>query len=181
MRLISVVVAVGCVVGLVGCSASKPSAAPTFDPAPVAPTPTGLVLTPEQQAVADAVTRYFKVVDDISTDEKVSIGEIKTVAAGQWATDLANDLFAARGLGLKVVGKGKSEVLSVKVASTDATLEECFDGREVYTLQEGQKSVSDEQRAEEKKPPYIGIVSLKKTSNKWFVTGLKAGKECPAK
>lgn len=181
MRLIPVVTMLTCVVGLVGCSGSTPTASKPFETTPATPSPTGLVLTPEQQAVADAVTRYFKVVNAISADDKVSIAEIKTVAAEPWATELADSLFAARGLGLKVVGKEKSEILSVKVNSTAATLEKCYDGREIYTLQEGQKTVSAEQRAEKKKPPYVGIVSLKRVSNSWLVTGLKVGKECPTR
>jgi len=103
-KIFAVMAAVACAVALAGCNAedTPPSPGPT-SPAPSAgttatsatPTPTK-TLTPEQQdlrSVEEAITQYWRVIDEAASDPTQSLNVLATVARSQalaqWQTTLA--------------------------------------------------------------------------------------------
>jgi len=103
-KIFAVMAAVACAVALAGCNAedTPPSPGPT-SPAPSAgttatsatPTPTK-TLTPEQQdlrSAEEAITQYWRVIDEAASDPTQSLNVLATVARSQalaqWQTTLA--------------------------------------------------------------------------------------------
>ena len=103
-KIFAIVAAVACAVALAGCNAedTPPSPGPT-SPAPSAgttatsatPTPTK-TLTPEQQdlrSAEEAITQYWRVIDEAASDPTQSLNVLATVARSQalaqWQTTLA--------------------------------------------------------------------------------------------
>ena len=103
-RMLAIVAAVACAVALAGCNAedTPPSPGPT-SPAPSAgttatsatPTPTK-TLSPEQQdlrSAEEAITQYWRVIDEAASDPTQSLNVLATVARSQalaqWQTTLA--------------------------------------------------------------------------------------------
>ena len=103
-KIFAVMAAVACAVALAGCNAedTPPSPGPT-SPAPsagttatsVTPTPTK-TLTPEQQdlrSAEEAITQYWRVIDEAASDPTQSLNVLATVARSQalaqWQTTLA--------------------------------------------------------------------------------------------
>ena len=103
-KIFAVMAAVACGVALAGCNAedTPPSPGPT-SPAPSAgttatsatPTPTQ-TLTPEQQdlrSAEEAITQYWRVIDEAASDPTQSLNVLATVARSQalaqWQTTLA--------------------------------------------------------------------------------------------
>ena len=103
-KIFAVMAAVACAVALAGCNAedTPPSPGPT-SPAPSAgttatsPTPTPTkALTPEEQDVRsaeEAITQYWRVIDEAASDPTQSLNVLATVARSQalaqWQTTLA--------------------------------------------------------------------------------------------
>ena len=103
-RMFAAMAAFACAVALAGCNAedTPPSPGPT-SPAPSAgttatsatPTPTK-TLTPEQQdlrSAEEAITQYWRVIDEAASDPTQSLNVLATVARSQalaqWQTTLA--------------------------------------------------------------------------------------------
>ena len=103
-RMFAIVAVVACAVALAACNAedTPPSPGPT-SPAPSAgttatsatPTPTK-TLTPEQQdlrSAEEAITQYWRVIDEAASDPTQSLNVLATVARSQalaqWQTTLA--------------------------------------------------------------------------------------------
>jgi hypothetical protein len=80
-----------------------------------ATTPTGPTLTPEQQAVADAVTRYDKVVKEVSDGAPLEEGKLRTVAVEPALTIVGKKLFELKALKNRTVGKSTNRIRSVKI------------------------------------------------------------------
>ena len=152
-RMFAAMAAFACAVALTGCNVddTRPSPGPT-SPAPPAgttatsatPTPTK-TLTPEQQdlrSAEEAITEYWRVLDEAASDPTQSLNVLATVARSQalaqWQTTLAND--RAQGL----TQKGISTVRDAEAATKDGktfTVSACLDVSAVDVVDATGKSV----------------------------------------
>ena len=152
-KIFAVMAAVACAVALAGCNAedTPPSPGPT-SPAPSAgttatsatPTPTK-TLTPEQQdlrSAEEAITEYWRVIDEAASSPTQSLNVLATVARSQALAQWQTTLTADRGKGL--TQKGLSVVRDAEAATKDGktyTVIACLDVSAVDVVDADGKSV----------------------------------------
>ena len=152
-KIFAVIAAVACGVALAGCNAedTPPSPGPT-SPAPSAgttatsatPTPTK-TLTPEQQdlrSAEEAITQYWRVIDEAASDPTQSLNVLATVARSQALAQWQTTLTADRGKGL--TQQGLSVVRDAEAVTKDGktyTVIACLDVSAVDVVDADGKSV----------------------------------------
>ncbi len=152
-KIFAVMAAVACAVALAGCNAedTPPSPGPT-SPAPSAgttatsatPTPTK-TLTPEQQdlrSAEEAITQYWRVIDEAASDPTQSLNVLATVARSQALAQWQTTLTADRGKGL--TQQGLSVVRDAEAVTKDGktyTVIACLDVSAVDVVDADGKSV----------------------------------------
>ena len=152
-KIFAVMAAVACAVALAGCNAedTPPSPGPT-SPAPSAgttatsatPTPTK-TLSPEQQdlrSAEEAITQYWRVIDEAASDPTQSLNVLATVARSQALAQWQTTLTADRGKGL--TQNGLSVVRDAEAATKDGktyTVIACLDVSAVDVVDADGKSV----------------------------------------
>jgi hypothetical protein len=174
MQRIHRTVGIAVMLGLAGCSQSPASRPVTLDTASVTPSPTGVVLTPEQQAVADAVARYDKALDTFFRGGPLKKANLTAVAAEPWATTLGNNLFAVRAQNYQLIGTAETKLQGVVISGSSAVVKHCRDDRNLQTVKIGQPNPTGGFGD----PPYIGVTNLKWANAKWLVSGVSVGGKC---
>jgi hypothetical protein len=139
-----------------------------------AATPTGPTLAPEQQAVADAVTRYDKVVKEMSDGAPLEERKLRTVAVEPALTIVGKKLFELRALQNRTVGKSTNRIGSVKISGKTAKVEDCTDSQGTNVVSGG----SNPTKVAEGTPPTSGFTSLVQVGGRWLVKQIEVGGEC---
>jgi hypothetical protein len=163
--------------GLAGCSASDDTGGlpEITDVTSPATTPTGPSLTPDQQAVADAVTRYDQVLTSISDGAPLDEKRIKSVAVDPWATTIGKRIFEFKALEKHTTGTHVSVIESVVLKDETAEVVDCTDARKTEIV-----SASDS-------PPTTvsggddilrGTTSLIRVRGKWLVKNFDVIGKC---
>lgn len=154
-RMFAAMAAVACAVALAGCNAedTQPSPGPTspgLSPSSGTaatsspPTPTRS-LTPEQQdlrSAEEAITEYWRVIDEAASSPTQSLNVLATVARSQALAQWQTTLTADRGKGL--TQKGLSVVRDAEAATKDGktyTVIACLDVSAVDVVDADGKSV----------------------------------------
>ena len=125
--------------GLGGCinpTLPTPSPTPmqTVDPTPTpSPSPT-LSLTAEQEAAADAVLRFYEIVNQVASNDEVDLNSVYEVAGGETAQAWLRDLQAMKVAGLLQVGSAEPEVRTVEGLAEPYTVETCVDTSKVNVV-----------------------------------------------
>lgn len=135
--------------GLAGCITTNP---PTPTPTPVvspsltpSPTPTPTPsLTPEQQAAADAVAKFYEVVNQVATNNEVDLNSIYEVAGGDAAQAWLRDLQAMKVAGLVQTGVAVPEVREVEGDNEPYVVATCVDTTQADVIDKQGKSVVGE-------------------------------------
>jgi hypothetical protein len=162
---------------LVGCSGQEDtSGLPPLASAttPTKPTSTGLVLTPEQQAVADAVTRYDTVIKTMADGAPLDKKKIATVAVEPWLTQSTNRLFALKALGNRTVGTYESTIMDISITGKSAKYTKCGDSRNRKVVSIGP---SPTLVAKGSKPMVIEI-QLVQIDEKWLIRNVREARKC---
>lgn len=186
-RPLAVVVLLACTVALVACNSEnpRPSSSVSRDPAPSSSMSTSPVpsptkpLTPAEQdllSAGEAVTQYWRVLDEVASDPKVSLNVLATVARSQaleqWQTTLAAD--RAQG----VEQQGRARVRGAVASSGDGksfAVSACVDFSEVDVVDASGKSVVKAGRPVAQRYSYV----VQKAPEGFFVTeDLFKGQPC---
>lgn len=154
LRMFAIIAAVACAVALAGCNAedAPPSPGPT-SPAltssgttATGPTPTPTkALTPEEQdlrSAEEAITEYWRVLDEAASSPTQSLNVLATVARSQALAQWQTTLTADRGKGL--TQEGLSVVRDAEAATKDGktyTVIACLDVSAVDVVDADGKSV----------------------------------------
>jgi hypothetical protein len=162
---------------LAGCSDQEDTSG--LPPLATAATPTkatltGLVLTPEQQAVADAVTRYDTVIKTMSDGAPLDMNKINKVAVDPWATKVGKNLFGLKALKNRTRGNYKSRVKVIKIVGMVASLTACSDSRGINLVSQGPTPTVVAKGSR----PMIIKIDLIQEDGKWFVMNLKEVGKC---
>jgi hypothetical protein len=162
--------------GAAGCSNEEKTYGLQSPPGASSPTssPTGLGLTPEQKAVADAVTRYDAVIKTMSDGARLDMNKIRTVAVDPWATKAGRNLLILKAQKYRTTGKLTNSTRDIKISASRAVFVECSDSR-------GQQVVTDDSRHETVTAgaaPRVATSVLVKINGHWFVQNIKEGKAC---
>jgi hypothetical protein len=162
---------------LVGCSGQEDtSGLPPLASAttPTKPTSTGLVLTPEQQAVADAVTRFDTIVNAMSDGARLDIGKIATVAVDPALSKVGDNLFGLKALKNRTSGAPKILVQRVSIEGHGSILTRCVDYHDVIVVSMDPKPTTVGRGGDSS----IEKISLVQVHGKWFIKGVGGGEEC---
>jgi hypothetical protein len=139
-----------------------------------AATPTGPSLTPEQQAVADAVTRYDKVTDTMFDGSPLEERKVRSVAVDPWATVVGEKIYEMQALKYRTVGTSKMAIREIRVSGTTAQYAACFDFRRTKVVTSGPTPTDVYMGT----APSLDEFSLVQMNQKWFVKNVRRGKEC---
>jgi hypothetical protein len=139
-----------------------------------AATPTGPTLTPEQQAVADAVTRYDKVTDTMFDGSPLEERKVRSVAVDPWATVVGKKIYEMQALKYRTVGTSKIAIREIRVSGTTAQYVACFDFRRTKVVTSGPTPTDVYMGT----APSLDEFSLVQMNQKWFVKNVRRGKEC---
>jgi hypothetical protein len=137
-------------------------------------TSTEPVLSAEQQAVADAVTRYDSMIDEISGGAPIDMNKLKSVALDPWATTMGKNLFQLKALKQHTTGTSNSTIISVFISKNTAVFVDCTDSRKLAVV----STASVPTTIGRGRGPAIDKVSLVKVSNKWIVKNVESGGKC---
>jgi hypothetical protein len=94
-----------------------------------APTTAGLTLTPAQQTVADAVSRYDAVIKAMSDGAPLDMKKIRAVAVDPWATRAGRNLLVLKAQKQRTTGTHQNSVQNVAITGRDAKVRVCSDAR----------------------------------------------------
>jgi hypothetical protein len=163
-------------VGVTGCSDDDETYGlqPLPSGTPSTPSPTGPVLTAEQQAVADAVTRYDAVIKAMSDGAPLDMKNIRTVAVDPWATKAGRSLLILKAQKQRTTGTYKNARRSIVVADKKATFIGCSDSHLMKVVTTGKEPKTVAGGAD----PSIARVSLVKRDGKWYVQNFKEEGQC---
>jgi hypothetical protein len=161
---------------LAGCSGSDDTGGlpEVSDVTSPAATPTGPTLTPEQQAVADAVTRYDKVIDTMFDGLPLEERKVRSVAVDPWATAVGKKIYEMQALKYRTVGTSKIAIREIRVSGTTAQYVACFDFRRTKVVTSG-PTPTDVYTGT---APSLDEFSLVQMNQKWFVKNVRRGKKC---
>ena len=188
LRMFAIIAAVACAVALAGCNAedAPPSPGPT-SPAltssgttPTGPTPTPTkALTPEEQdlrSAEEAITEYWRVLDEAASSPTQSLNVLATVARSQALAQWQTTLTADRGKGL--TQQGLSVVRDAEAATKDGktyTVIACLDVSAVDVVDADGKSVVRSDRPAKQRYTY----TVQKAPEGFFVIeDLLKGQSC---
>ena len=177
-KIFAVMAAVACAVALAGCNAedTPPSPGPT-SPAPsagttatsVTPTPTK-TLTPEQQdlrSAEEAITEYWRVIDEAASSPTQSLNVLATVARSQALAQWQTTLGGYRSKSW--VQRGSSTVEDAKATTEDGegfTVTACRDVSAVDVIDDSGTSVVRSDRPDRQQFTY----EVLKAPEGFFVT-----------
>jgi hypothetical protein len=171
-----IIAAVALTAGATGCSGPEDtSGLPDISEVTTAPaTPTGPVLTPEQQTVVDAVAHYDQVMDAMTAGQPMDMKKITAVTVNPWRQKVADNIFKLQALKQRVRGKHTSAVRSVKITGDTAEYVQCGDSSRRQVVYMGPEPTVVAGGT----PPELGIFSLVRINNKWLVKNVQGGKKC---
>ena len=186
-RPLAVAILLACTIALAACNSEnpRPSSSASRTPAPSssasaspAPSPTKPLTPAEQdlQSAGEAITEYWRVLDEVASDPKVSLNVLATVARSQaleqWQTTLAAD----RGQGVEQ--QGRARVRDAVASSGDGksfAVTACVDFSEVDVVDASGKSVVKAGRPVAQRYSYV----VQKAPEGFFVTeDLFKGQPC---
>jgi hypothetical protein len=173
---LDVAAAVALAVSLLGCS--DRDATHGLQPLPSGtssgPTTTVPTLTPEQQAVADAVTRYDAVIKTISDGAPLDMKKIRNVAVDPWATKAGRSLLVLKAQNQRTSGIYRNTRRSIIVSAERATFLGCSDSHLMKVVTTGKEPKTVAGGAD----PSIARISLVKRDGKWYVQNFKEENQC---
>jgi hypothetical protein len=163
-------------VGVTGCSDDDETYGlqPLPSGTPSTPSPTGPVLTAEQQAVADAVTRYDAVTKAMSDGAPLDMKKIRTVAVDPEATLSGRSILTLKAQKIRTTGNYKTVIRKIEVDRDRAEFSGCRDSSGTRAVSVGKNPTQVATGA----GPLLGKVSLVKVKGKWFVKNIVEGGKC---
>jgi hypothetical protein len=163
-------------VGVTGCSDDDETYGlqPLPSGTPSTPSPTGPVLTPEQQAVADAVTRYDAVTKAMSDGAPLDMKKIRTVAVDPQATQVGRNLLTLKAQKQRTTGKYETVIRKIEITGGKAEFSGCRDSASTRVVSTGKNPTQVATGV----GALVGNVSLVKVKDRWFVKSIVEGGKC---
>jgi hypothetical protein len=162
--------------GAAGCSNGEKTYGlqPLPSGTPSTPGRTRPVLTAEQQAVADAVTRYDAITKAMSDGAPLDMKKIRTVAVDPQATQVGRNLLILKAQKQRTTGRYETVIRRIKISGEKAEFSGCRDsaGTRVVSTGKNPTQVATGVGA------LVGNVSLVKIKDAWFVKSIAEGGKC---